>query len=172
MRWRLAIQEFDFSVAYIKGEGNNVADGMSRCLPEGKVQEEPSIGARPTLLQYLNGEVEMPPIIPDREEWYALLEREERQQFFVSNEEYTLFCSLISKGSAFESEIQSNPQCHEENGLKPNTVLSPVIASMINGTSNVETLLSSLNGHPLADHEQAPNLPTDIQEILHMVHNA
>ena len=133
---------------------------MSRCLPEGEIQEEPSIGARPTLLQYLSGEVEMPPIIPDREEWYALLEQEQRQQFFVPNEEYTLFCSLISKKSILESDNQTN------------TVLSPIIASMVNGTSNVETLLSSLNGHPLADHEQAPNLPTNIQEILHMVHNA
>jgi len=82
MRWRLAIQEFDFSVAYIKGERNNVADGMSRSLPEPPSNKEQSAEReteRPTILNYLSGAVPMPSIISTvPQEWYQHLDRESR----------------------------------------------------------------------------------------------
>ena len=161
MRWRLAIQEFDFSVAYIKGERNNVADGMSRCLPN-STQDDISEESRPTLLQYLKGEVDLPPIIPGKEDWYAQLEREQREQFFVPNTEYTLFCSLISGHPVSASELNKQPHCKEEHCKERHTVISPIMSS----------LLCPLQGHPLAEHEQAASLPTNIQEILQSVHNA
>jgi hypothetical protein len=75
MRWRLSIQEFDFSVAYIKGENNNVADAMSRCLPNPEPDKEEQYTRRHTVLQYLNGAVPMFGIlsaIPDS--WYSLVD--------------------------------------------------------------------------------------------------
>ena len=161
MRWRLAVQEFDFSVAYIKGEKNNVADGLSRCLPEA-TPDDVYEGTRPTLLQYLKGEVDMPPIIPGREDWYAQLESEQREQFFIKDEEYTLFCSLISGHPVSTTELYKHPHCQEADCKEKHTILGPMMSS----------LLCPLQNHPLAEHEQASSLPTSTKEILQAVHNA
>ena len=34
MRWRLAVQDYDFDIAYIPGEDNIIADGLSRLCPK------------------------------------------------------------------------------------------------------------------------------------------
>ena len=75
MRWRLNIQEFDFSVAYIKGEHNNVADAMSRCLPNPEPESQELLTPRHTVLEYLNGSTPMPDKIADiPEAWYSLID--------------------------------------------------------------------------------------------------
>ena len=33
MRWKVAVQEYDFDVAYIEGRKNVIADGFSRLCP-------------------------------------------------------------------------------------------------------------------------------------------
>jgi hypothetical protein len=99
MRWRLAIQEFGFSVAYIKGEKNNVADALSRCLPNPKDDSDvtqPSHPLRHTTLDFLMGRVMMPPKIPSvPDTWYEATDRESRKQYFIPTEEYSSFLGLL-----------------------------------------------------------------------------
>jgi len=82
MRWRLAIQEFDFRVAYIKGEINNVADALSRCVPvPPKPSEDANTMSKPiraTTLTYLNGHsMETFPILSNvPTHWYELIARD------------------------------------------------------------------------------------------------
>jgi hypothetical protein len=40
MRWRLAVQDYDFDIAYIPGEYNIVADGFSRLCPKTLSEED------------------------------------------------------------------------------------------------------------------------------------
>jgi len=170
MRWRLAIQEFDFTVAYIKGEMNNVADGMSRCLPE-TMETDTTEQPRPTLLQYLSGEVEMFPILTTvPPEWYDHLDRENRQQYHVPSQEVSLFCSILADGPVPIKQFEAKSHCKESGCSRSHTTITTVIASLINGDST--ELLPVQARHQLAQHELAPNLPTNIQEILESVHNA
>ena len=102
MRWRLAIQEFDFSVAYIKGESNKVADALSRCVPspEGQNPEEDkhSYATRHTTLDYLTGRAtDLPERSPDiPSSWYDILEREQRNQYFVPCDKLDQFLGLLT----------------------------------------------------------------------------
>jgi hypothetical protein len=116
MRWRLAIQEFDFSVAYIKGEINNVADALSRCVPSPKDQSEgigTKVSSRYTTLDYLTGRADdLPGRSPDiPTSWYDILEREQRQQYFVPADEMDQFLGLLN-GNIIEMESVSptNPK--------------------------------------------------------------
>ena len=102
MRWRLAIQEFDFSVAYIKGETNNVADAMSRCTGNG-VAPENNQGervytkkeVRDTTLHYLHAVPSSDRLESIPSQWYDILENEHRQQYFVQEKDLSLFLGLL-----------------------------------------------------------------------------
>ena len=40
MRWKVAVQEYDFSIAYLEGSKNVIADGFSRFCPKNSETEE------------------------------------------------------------------------------------------------------------------------------------
>ena len=80
------------------------------------------------------------------------------QAILCTNKKYTLFCSSISGDEIPETVPNSKPHCPEENCSERHAVLSPVIAALIDGTSDLDTLLSPLDGQPLAEHEQGPKL--------------
>jgi hypothetical protein len=100
MRWRLDVQEFDFEVAYIKGEINNVADAMSRCVPQPTVTDssykvEPTTSPHPTTLASLSvtTQTQTLPGVPDA--WNQTLYRENRTHYFVPEEEIETFLGLL-----------------------------------------------------------------------------
>ena len=52
-RWKIAVQEYDFDIAYVPGEENIVADGFSRLCPESLItEEEPNISIAMFLESY------------------------------------------------------------------------------------------------------------------------
>jgi len=97
MRWRLAIQEFDFSVAYIKGETNNVADAMSRCVPSTKdaVRALNEGSVRNTMLHHLQSADTFDLLESVPATWYDILERENRPQYFVQEKNISHFLGLL-----------------------------------------------------------------------------
>ena len=40
MRWKVAVQDYDFSIAYLEGSKNVIADGFSRFCPKNSETEE------------------------------------------------------------------------------------------------------------------------------------
>jgi len=88
MRWRLAIQEFDFSVAYIEGALNNVADAMSRCIAHTPSSD--------TTLAFVGenttAEDDDQPI-PSTGSLH--IDRENRRHYFVPREETNTFLGLL-----------------------------------------------------------------------------
>jgi hypothetical protein len=107
MRWRLAIQDFNFSVAYIKGENNNVADALSRCvpsssslLPPGQLTTSlPSSTAteRPTMLHHLSGQSTDPlhPIPFISHQFTDFIQQEHRTHYFIPKGGVNTFLNLI-----------------------------------------------------------------------------
>ena len=55
-RWKLAIQEFDFDIEYIKGADNMVADRLSRDLPRAEL----SVSSDPVILAALEEDAHIP----------------------------------------------------------------------------------------------------------------
>jgi hypothetical protein len=91
MRWRLSVQEFDFSVAYIKGEENNMADALSRCVPSNagdlvhKDDNRMNDDTRPTTLMYLAGDISMPDRLLGVDDfWYERIYSDSRTQYDAS----------------------------------------------------------------------------------------
>ena len=162
MRWRLNIQEYDFSVAYIKGAENNVADAMSRCLPNAEPDNDSTYTHRHTVLQYLNGTVPMWDILPEvPEALYGLLENKIIPQFVVDKSEINMFSSIIAEGPVSVEQLKSTDTTANSTGLYSlmTTLLAPQQA-----THRVEE-------HPLAAHEKS-TLTTELVEILNKVHCA
>jgi hypothetical protein len=174
MRWRLAIQEYDFSVAYIKGETNNVADALSRCVPSPKDlittdSPNPKVNnrkPRPTTLDYLSGSIvdqgprlsDVPPI------WYEILEAKHIPQLFIPSEEIDQFLGLL------DGQIVTEPPCINNTGR-----FAQLSSGCLPQLRN--TLLYSLccpvdtnPTHELAQHE-ALSLPMEIRELIQCCHN-
>jgi hypothetical protein len=165
MRWRLAIQEFAFSVAYIKGEKNNVADALSRCLPNPKTDSEDDTQSRElrsTTLDYLTGRAPPLPKLPNvPDTWYESIDREDRKQYFIPNEDYLSFLGLLD---GTPSDISPSPLMATDCDMCPKQVRREQIPYC---------LLCPITSdkHELVAHEEDP-LPTSINELIERCHNA
>ena len=166
MRWRLAIQEFDFSIAYIKGEKNNVADALSRCLPNPKyqAQEGEDVGPRPTTLDYITGKAAPFPIIPEvPAQWYDQLC--EHAQYFVPNDEIEMFCGLtIGEPQTLNFSTKTTEVHHM-------STKGPTLEAHKFQRVFPEFLLclTEADKHELVMHDEAP-LPERTKQILSKVH--
>ena len=97
MRWRLAVQEFGFDVAYIKGELNNVADSMSRCVV-GQASLSSEIhcydSVRRTTLSAMLEEEQDGRVTYSDSHLFSLF-REDRRHYFPKTETYSSFLNLL-----------------------------------------------------------------------------
>ena len=165
MRWRLAIQEYGFSVAYIKGENNNVADALSRCLPKGAELDEDtaySRNLRNTTLDYLCGRADPPPKIPGiPDTWYESICRENRRQHFVPKESYLNFLELLD---GLPHDISPTPLRATDCELCPRASRREQIPYCLICPTTAEK-------HDLVAHEEEP-LPTSVNQLITLCHNA
>jgi hypothetical protein len=165
MRWRLAVQEFDFKVAYIKGETNNVADAMSRCVPQptdSSYKVEPTTTPRPTTLASLSVTTQTPrlPGVPDA--WYQILDSENRTHYFVPEEETETFLGLLV-GDRVELP-QVTPKVDSKCEICPEKVpISTLPYCLVCPTVSDQ--------HLNVQHEQQ-ELGQQIQDLIQSCHNA
>jgi hypothetical protein len=145
MRWRLAVQEFDFDVAYIKGELNNVADSMSRCVPGQQTSQtsevmvlEPERQSVFTL-GIMDSEVEIATFLET--ECFSLY-RENRRHYIVPSDSYKSFLHLLDGETCDQVLI--------------NTCLFTNVTDQ---------------EHPIVAHERAP-IAQDYWELIKRCHNA
>ena len=164
MRWRLAIQEFDFSVAFIQGVLNNVADAMSRCLPETTLESDTmlaAVGAGHT-------SDDEPPV---PESWSFLIGREKpREQYVVPEEETETFLGLLYSQPDHAS-AQYFPSFRRQTDI---SLPDPRIAcSTPLETSYVHALVSDISttvSQDIVQNEQSPLHP-DISALIASCHN-
>jgi hypothetical protein len=166
MRWRLAIQEFDFSVAYIKGEVNNVADALSRCVPHPD-KSDADIGLakhttpRPTTLAVLLDDTITPPTLQVPPCWYQLLDQEQRHQYHVPVTEVHTFLGLL------QEEPTDTPIVTPQH---PNTCSECPAESPMETLSYCLLCPTTVDQHELVQNEQQ-SLSEAINNLIEQCHN-
>ena len=150
MRWRLAVQEFGFDVAYIKGELNNVADSMSRCVPGQSVQQPIELHhleiCRFTAHSYMAQQSESPgPTDPKfSDSFLYFLYRENRRHYFPTTDNFSTFLGLLD-------------------GTPCSIATIPIQTCLFSNVTDQQ--------HPLVTHERSP-LDEQINDIIKRCHNA
>jgi len=93
MRWRLAVQDYDFNVAYIPGKDNIIADAFSRLCPkkleneQEDIQSTEAIASIASLIAYADNIVEWIPKATEESEKIPV-------QYYVPEEEVASFYAL------------------------------------------------------------------------------
>jgi hypothetical protein len=192
MRWRLAVQDFNFSIAYIKGEENNVADAMSRCVPSNLTSasshvpkdDEPKEATRNTNFSYLKGKVASPGRLVDvPDHWYNILDTKTYRQYDLTcSNDLSIFLGLIAEDAI--SDIRTSPpdslplvtssDSNLEAYLIPSmkdqgdTLLYTILCTTLTAQPTVQ--VTKPGTHELVQHETLPLSP-EIYELISRCHN-
>jgi hypothetical protein len=194
MRWRLAVQDFNFSIAYIKGEENNVADAMSRCVPSNMPATSSHVPddtdpVRPTIFSYLTGAEEIPGRRADvPEHWYDILDAKSYHQYdLTSSRDLSIFLGLIAEDAISDIQIYtpaSLPLKRSSSNNSPGSNLETylITSTKDQGDTFLYTMLCSTistqptvhetipGTHELVQHETLP-LPPMIYDLISKCHN-
>ena len=92
-RWRLAVQDYDFDIAYIPGEDNFVADAFSRCCEKTTTEADKMIDTASVSIAALNVSLGM------FDEWQPLpnrliIEEKEHNSYFIDDSNKEQFYQL------------------------------------------------------------------------------
>ena len=153
MRWKVAVQEYDFSIAYLEGSKNVIADGFSRFCPKNSEteEEEPHF----TIAMFLNS-------YPEEEK------RIDRNLFLKGGKEEVdpevtyIYPEWEWEGKKFLSEKDA-----EVNARKAREKINPAhknIRSPI-GDDNLNSLL------PVKEMDNY-HIPNEYYEIINKCHNS
>jgi hypothetical protein len=151
MRWRLAVQEFGFDVAYIKGELNNIADSMSRCVA-GQASIQPldsqyKGSPRQTTYAAMVEQGEKPIGQDDAmiaESTLFAIYRDDRRHYFPTTETFDAFLDLLD-------------------GVPCSLEQVPIQTCLFTNVTDQQ--------HPLVTHQVHP-LADSTMELLQKCHNA
>jgi hypothetical protein len=153
MRWRLAVQEFGFNVAYIKGELNNIADSMSRCVAGQSTAQANDISyqtsTRKTTHSHMVEEGDLSLISDTNDDsitdsnLYSIY-RDNRRHYFPTTENMDSFLNLLD-------------------GVPCSLEQIPVQTCLFTNITDQQ--------HPLVTH-QTGTLPEPVLKLLQQCHNA
>ena len=94
MRWRLAVQDYDFDIAYIPGENNIIADGLSRLCPKTSHEIDEDIEKVSTSINCICANIGHFDEWPQLRKWE---EEREHTQYGVNENEVDEFLQLNAK---------------------------------------------------------------------------
>jgi hypothetical protein len=172
MRWRLAIQELDFSVAHIEGSKNNVADALSRCIDN--PDSYPTQGVKSAADQ---DSATLSALVSedDRNDafltltWMKHIEREQRTHYFVKESELTHFLGLLTTDDTtdlqFFPEFRSvtQPSVQDTRMGLPSSLEESYVHALV---PEVPTTTSQ----EIVQNEQAP-LHHEVAALIERCHN-
>jgi hypothetical protein len=172
-RWRLAVQDYDFDIAYLPGEENIVADALSRLCPietelDNKIdQASASINA----LLTISNEIKLEEWNPRRNSLHC--EKEQRQYWVPTEEKQRQEFMETQREVAYCQAIGVKPKRSQNFTYVPNSIKKLILTCHnhevghwgVNRT--IELLQTRIDNDPQLDkYKTWHNMRKDVQAIL------